>query len=217
LRVTKLEASARRPGFVAVFVDGARFALVPIEDVRALGLVEGLVPDERQRETLEAVAERGKAYDAAVRLLAVCGRSSQEIVTRLRRKGMTEGAIAHTLGRLETEGVLNDAAFAREYARARAGRGYGRVRILAELSAKGVSRRDAELAVAQAGEDDEAMRRARLLALARKRARRLETEDRDVARRRLVRFLLRRGFPHAEVLDAVKQVTAGSEPDVAPP
>jgi regulatory protein len=213
MKVTKLRASARRPGFVTVFLDGNRVALLPVEDVRALGLAEGLMADERQREALHAAAERRTAYDAAVRLLAARGRSSQEIVTRLRRKGMAKDAIAHAVGRLEAEGLLEDSAFAREYARARASRGYGRVRILAELAARGVDRHVAELAVAEVGEDDEAERRARLLALAEKRAGQLETQERGVARRRLVQFLLRRGYPLGEVLDVVGQVAAGSSPD----
>jgi regulatory protein len=164
--------------------------------------------DERGREALETAAERGKAYDAAVRLLMVRGRSSQEIVTRLRRKGLRKDAIAHVVGRLESEGLLNDAAFAREYARAKARRRYGRARILADLSARGVERREAELAVAEAGGDDEGGRRERLLALARKRASQLKDLDMEVARRRLVGYLARRGHGGAEVFEVVAEVIA---------
>jgi regulatory protein len=209
MKVTRLQPSTRHPGLVTVFLDGARFALLPVEDVRALSLAEGALTDQGQREALQAAAERRRAYDAAVRLLAVRGRSSQELVSRLRRKGLAQDAALHALGRLESEGLVNDATYAREYARAKADRGYGPARILAELAAKGVSRRDAELAVAQTGQDDEAVRQDRLLALARKRARQLAAEPPEVGRRRLVRFLLRRGFATGEVLGVVRRLTGG--------
>jgi regulatory protein len=191
-------------------VDEARFAVLPIEEVRALGLREALELDERTRDALETAAERGKAYDAAVRLLAVRGRSTREIVTRLRRKGMGKDATAHAVGRLETEGLLNDAAFAREYAQTRISRGFGRARIAADLSRKGVSRHDAELAVAEAGGDDESARREQLLALARKRAAQLKGVHREVARRRLIGYLARRGYGGAGVLDVVDQALDAS-------
>jgi regulatory protein len=210
VKVTRLKALARRPGFVTVFVDEARFAVLPIEEVRGLGLREALELDEPAREALETAAERGKAYDAAVKLLAVRGRSTQEIVERLRRKGLRKDAVAHAIGRLESEGLLNDAAFAREYAQTRISRGFGRARIAADLSRKGVSRHDAELAVAEAGGDDEQGRRERLLALARKRAGQLKGVHREVARRRLIGYLARRGYGGAGVLDVVDQALDAS-------
>jgi len=206
MKVTRLKPSVRRPGYVAVFVDGARFALLPIEEVKALGLVEGLELDDPRREALETAAERGNAYDAAVRLLAVRGRSSREIVMRLRRKGLGKDAVAHAVGRLEGEGLLNDTEFAKEYARARTERGYGRARILADLSAKGVARHDAELAATDAGEDDEEVRSQRLLALARKRATRLKGAERAVARRRLAAYLARRGYGPGQIRDVVEEL-----------
>jgi len=179
---------------------------LPVEEVRRLGLVEGLELDERGREALATAAEREEAYDAAVRLLAVRGRASQEIVMRLRRKGMEKDAVAHAVGRLESEGLVNDATFAREYARSKMSRGYGRARILAELSAKGVSRGDAELAVAEADEGDEATGRARLVALARKRAGQLRGLDREVVRRRLIGYLARRGYGGSQAWEVVAEV-----------
>lgn len=210
MKVTGLKPSARRPGFVTVFVDEARFAVLPVEEVRALELREGLELDERGREALETVAERGKAYDAAVRLLAVRGRATQEIVTRLRQKGVGKDAIAHAVGRLEAEGLLDDAEFAREFARTRADRGCGPTRIRAELSRKGVERHVAERAVAEAGADNEGERWERLLVLARRRAAQLKGLDRQTARRRLVGYLARRGYGGSEVTTVVRNVLSSS-------
>jgi regulatory protein len=206
MKITRLKPSPRKPGFVAVFVDGARFAILPVEGVLALGLKEGVSLDESQRADLETAAERAKAYDAAVRLLAVRARSVRETMARLRKKGLRPDAVDHAVGRLEGEGLLDDATMAREYARSRADRGYGRVRILADLSRRGVGRHEAERAVAEAGGDDDEARRERVLALARKRAARLGGLDRTTARRRLTAFLARRGFEAGDIWKAVNDL-----------
>jgi len=139
-----------------------------------------------------------------VRLLAVRGRSVQEILMRLRRKGLRPDAVDHAVGRLETEGLLDDVVMAREFARSRAERGYGRARILSELSRRGVERRAAERAVAEVGEGD-GERREQMLSLARKRCGKLRGLERDVAKRRLIGYLARRGYGGSDVWRVVDE------------
>ena len=204
MRITRLKPS-RRPGYVAIEVDGARRGALPVEEIGALGLEAGVEVEGELEEGLVTALERVKAYDVAVRLLAVRGRSVQEMISRLRRKGLRPDAVGHAVGRLETEGLLDDAVMAREYARLQAERGYGRARILAELSRRGVDRQTAERAVADVGEDDEGERRRRMLVLARKRCAQLRGLEREVAKRRLVGYLARRGYGGSEVWQVADQ------------
>ncbi|MDH4046223.1 MAG: hypothetical protein OEW06_17385 [Gemmatimonadota bacterium] len=88
MRVTRLKPSARRPGFVTIEADGARLGVLPIEEVKELGLKVELELTDSQEEQLRTRIERGTAYLAGVRLLAVRGRAVQEVVMRLRRKGL---------------------------------------------------------------------------------------------------------------------------------
>lgn len=185
--------------------------VLPVEEVRALGIQVGVELDGEGEERLLSAVERGKAYDAAVRLLAVRGRSTQDIVTRLRQKGTRKDAVAHAVGQLEAAGLLDDARFAREYARMHADKGRGPARILADLARKGVERRVAERAVAEVGGDDDGERRERLQALATKRVAQLKGLDRETARRRLVGYLARRGYPAVEVWEAVAAVLGGPD------
>jgi regulatory protein len=199
VRITRLRPVGRRTGYVAVEADGSRLGVLPVEEIGVLGLEVGIEVEGEVEGALVTALERAKAYDAAVRLLAVRGRSVQEIVGRLRRKGLRPDAVDHAVGRLEGEGLLDDAAMAREFARSRAERGYGRSRILAELSRRRVDRHTAEGAVADVGEDDEGERRQRMLVLARKRCAQLRGLEREVAKRRLVGYLARRGYGGSEV------------------
>jgi regulatory protein len=213
VKITRLKPAGRRPGYLAIEGDGARLGVLPIEEVQRLRLDVGVEVGEDDQEELRTALERVKAYDGAVRLLAVRGRSVQEIIGRLRRKGLRPDAVDHAVARLENEGLLDDAVTAREYARSRTGRGYGRVRILADLSRKGVDRRVADRAVAEVGGDDEEARRGAMMALARKRAARLSGLERGVAKRRLLAYLARRGYGGGDVWRVVDEALSGEGED----
>jgi regulatory protein len=198
MKITALRAS-RLSGYVVVYVDGARFGLLPIERVRALGLVRGRELDEAAAGRLEAAARAEDAYRAAVRLLAARPRAVQEIVRRLRQKKMAPQAAAEAVGRLEAAGLLDDGEFARSFARSRAERGYGPMRILADLAARGVDRRVAEVAVGEVTAASESDRMAEIEALARKRAGQMAGLPADVRKRRVAGYLMRRGYPGPEI------------------
>ena len=202
MRITALRPS-RIPGHVIVEVDGARVGLLPIERVRALGLTRGRELDEALRERVDAAAQAEDAYRAGVRLLAARPRSVQEIVRRLRQRKLPPNAVSEAVGRLEEKGLLDDREFAQSFARARAERGYGPARILADLAARGVERRVAELAVAEAGVGFGEGRLVQLEALVLKRARQLAGLPPRVQKRRLTGYLLRRGYAGGDVLRVV--------------
>lgn len=206
MTVTRLRPAPRRAGFVTVDVDGVRQGVLPAEAVRELGLEVGApLEGDVGARVLEAL-DRQAAYDAAVRLLAVRGRSTRELITRLRRKGLGAAAVTHAVGRLEAEGLLDDTVFAEQYARSRAARGWGPVAILADLRRRGVDRRLAERTVGalEGPHDDDG--RGDLRALAARRARTLASLPPETARRRLIAFLGRRGFRVHDVLEVVDEV-----------
>lgn len=211
MKVTALRPS-RIPGHLIVEVDGARVALLPIERVRALGLVRGRELDEAGRERLDAAAQAEDAYRGAVRLLAARPRAVQEVVRRLRQKKLPPRAVSEAVGRLEARGLLDDQEFARAFAERRAEQGYGPGRIRADLAARGVERRVAELAAAEIEAGGEAGRLAGLEALARKRARQLVGLPAAVRKRRVTGYLLRRGYPTGDVLRVVGQLSRQDAP-----
>ncbi|HEX6261961.1 MAG TPA: regulatory protein RecX [Actinomycetota bacterium] len=132
------------------------------------------------------------AKDRALRLLGVRSRSREELRRRLKRAGFPEDEIAEALGDLERVGLVDDERFADEVVRWRLSRqGYGHRAALDTLRKAGVDRGVAERAVSAAGwEDDE----ARAEEVGRARLARLEGLAPDAAYRRLMGFLLRRGF-----------------------
>lgn len=130
-------------------------------------------------------------HDRALGLLAVRPRSLRELQTRLLRAGFQREEVEDELQRLAAVGLVDDEKFALEYAQhAVDKRLVGRRVIASALAAKGVDRRTIEQALEEVG-GDEAERASRL---AHERARSLGGHPPEVAFRRLVSFLERRGY-----------------------
>ena len=130
-------------------------------------------------------------HERALRLLAVRPRARRELESRLRQAGFERAEVSSELDRLEEVGLLDDAAFARELAEHHLTvRGSGRRAVAGALAAKGVP---AEMIAATlAGMDGDESVRA--LEVAADRARRLKSLRPEVAHRRLVSYLARRGY-----------------------
>lgn len=134
----------------------------------------------------------GTAKDRALRLLGVRSRSREELRRRLKRAGFPQGEIEEALEDLERVGLVDDERFAEEVVRWRLSRqGYGHRAALDTLRKAGVDRSVAERAVVEAGWEDE---ESRAEEVGRARLSRLDGLAPQAARRRLMGFLLRRGF-----------------------
>lgn len=141
----------------------------------------------------EAATGRPDPWEAAVKLLAMRALTTHELRQRLARRGYDAGQIGAVVGRLTALRYLDDAEYARGWARARAQRGpLGPSRLARELRAKGV----AEDAISAALTEVFAERGARELAeaAALRKLAALQGVPPAAARRRLAAHLTRRGF-----------------------
>ncbi|MDH3479745.1 MAG: RecX family transcriptional regulator [Gemmatimonadota bacterium] len=210
MHITRLRPDPRAPDCLIVEVDGARFASVPADAVRDLGVEAGQTLDGERKERLSYLADVEGAKRVALRLLATRPRSVQEVLRRLRHRGHNPSAAAQVVGRLESQGLLDDRAYAEHFARVRGERGHGRSRLLADLLAKGVDRRLAERSIDKVLELEGGDQLAKARALAEKRVRQLGALPRHKLERRLLAYLARRGFRGREVRDMVGEVAGGS-------
>lgn len=79
-----------------------------------------------------------QAYATALRLLARREHSAQELRTKLRGRRCPPALVDKVLNTLRDEGALSDRRFADTYVQARFDRGYGPLRIEAELRERGI-------------------------------------------------------------------------------
>lgn len=89
----------------------------------------------------------GSAYEAAVRYLAGRAHSRAELARKLARRGHEEADVEGAMARLADLGYLDDAGFAAGHVRRRSA-SLGPLALSAELTARGVDRDVAQLALA---------------------------------------------------------------------
>jgi len=202
--LTGLAPDPHRPEYRLVEVDRGRFASLPADALAGLDLIIGREINPLVLERLQELADIEAAHRAGLRALARRAHARHDLRRRLLQKQHPPHAVDEALARLEATGLLDDARFAIDYAAAKARRGRGPARLIGDLLAQGVERRVAENAVrtslaAEGVDPVEAVR-----ALAEKRARQLAGLPPAVRKRRLVAFLMRRGFSGAEVREVVE-------------
>lgn len=206
MRVTRIRPDPRAPDCVVIDVDGARFACVPADEARRLGVEPGIELDDERRDRLAYLADVEGARRVALRMLGTRPRSVQEMLRKLRQRGINPSAVAEVVGRLETQGLLDDREFAEHFARVRSAKGHGRSRLLTDLLARGVDRRLAEGAIDRVLDAEGVDEVAAARALAEKRIRQLGDLPREVLLRRVAAFLARRGYRGRDVLDVIDEV-----------
>jgi regulatory protein len=199
--LTGLAPDPRRPDYRLVEVDRGRFASLPAEALAGLGLAVGAELTPQVLARLQELADVEAAHRAALRALGRRAHARLDLRRRLLNKQHPPAAADGALDRLATQGLLDDARFAREYAATRATRGGGRgpARLVRDLLAQGVERPVAEGAVAQAVADEGLDPAQTAVAVAEKRARQLTGLPVAARKRRLTAYLVRRGYQGPEI------------------
>lgn len=204
--LTGIAPDPRQPGYRLVEVDRGRFASLPADAIEWLGLRVGtdLPPVVLQR--LRELADVEAAQRAALRALARRAHAWRDLERRLAKKQHPPAAVKTALERLAARGLLDDRRYAEQYAAVRATRGKGPARIVADLLAQGVERAVAERAVGRALEEEGIDPQVEARAAAAKRARQLSGLPAPVRRRRLLAFLVRRGYAGPQMRELVKEL-----------
>lgn len=204
--LTGLAPDPRQPDYRLVEVDRGRFASLPADAVGRLGLTVGVELGPAMLDRLRALADIEAAQRAALRALARRAHARRDLERRLVRKQHPPAAVDAALERLAGRGLLDDRRFAERYAALRAVRGRGPARLVRDLLAQGVDRRTAAEAVRQALDEEGIDPGLEARAVAVKRAGQLGGLPVPVRKRRLLAFLVRRGYPGPEVKDLVEEL-----------
>lgn len=148
-------------------------------------------------------------YERALTLLGFRARSVAELRRKLIERDSPKAEVEEALTRLIDQKLLDDADFARQFARAKiTGAGASRIRILQELRRKGVAADVAERALEDLGEAEGIDASSSVRRVAEKKWKTLSTLDAFTRRRRLYAFLARRGFNPEEIRDAITALGA---------
>ncbi len=204
--LTALAPDPRQPGYRLVEVDRGRFASLPVAALEPLRLEVGSALAPAVLDRLRELADIEAAERAALRALARRAHARLDLQRRLVRKQHPPAAVDAALERLASRGLLDDRRFAEQYAALRATRGKGPARLLGDLVAQGVDRRTAEHAVRRALEEEGIDPGVEARAVATKRARQLAGLPVPVRKRRLLAFLVRRGYAGVPLRELVQEL-----------
>lgn len=212
--ITSVEQDAKQHRRYHIYMDQAQEPMLSVHEDLLIRhrLFKGLELTESAITDIQAEDNQYRAYAMAVNYLGFRPRTSKEIERYLQRKEIEIEPIAYAIERLKQERLIDDDDYARRFAesRLRSG-GKGRLLIQQELKMRGVDKNTADSASRELGRDVE---QASADQAAAKKWRSMTGELYD-KRRKLIQFLLRRGFPMDVAMQAVKQASADqvSDPD----
>jgi regulatory protein len=160
--------------------------------------------DKPADETPEDAEQRARSI--CLRLLTDRARTRAELAEAMRQREVPETVATGVLARFAEVGLIDDAAFAQEWVESRRrGRGLARRALAVELRRKGLAAEVVEQALEPVGSGDEAASAAELV---RKRLSSMARLAPEVAARRLLGMLARKGYPAGVAAAVVREELA---------
>ncbi len=145
-----------------------------------------------------------KAYEYALDLLSARGYTTRNLKRKLVRKEYEPAEVDAVIERLTASGLLDDARYAREYARQKLTSGGSSVRrVRQQLAVKGISSEGARVATDAVMTEELVDIEQSINATVRKKLASMGDLPRDVKRRRVFAMLARRGFEIADIRRAI--------------
>ncbi|HKW64227.1 MAG TPA: regulatory protein RecX [Candidatus Acidoferrum sp.] len=151
-------------------------------------------------------------YDAAIKILVRRAHSVHEMKKALERRCEDSALVKNVLARLKSAGYIDDARYAKQFARHRTeSRKQGKFRIARDLRARGVPDSHIEAALEESAQQTDEATLVRQRIERKLHATRGEIDDRKLAS--LYRSLLRSGFSADVVRRELKSITREDIPD----
>ena len=148
-----------------------------------------------------------RAGNVSISALIRRGMSRWELEQTLLRRELDPEVVQAELDRLAGVGLIDDAALAETYVRTQHERkGLGRSVLAAELKRKHIDQLHIDAALAQLNDEEE---QSRATQIATKRASQLSSYDLTTAKRRLIAFMMRKGYGSGVIRIAVDEALTG--------
>jgi regulatory protein len=207
--ITRIETQKHDPERVNIYLDDAFSLGISTLLIMSRGLVEGAELTESEVEQLRRDDEAERAHAAALNFLSFRPRSRREIEDYFRKKKVSEEAVSAALERLERAGLIDDREFARFWVENRQTfRPRGSRALRLEMWQKGLARDVIDEALEALPDEEETAYEA-----GHKKLQTFRRLDEQEFRRKMLAFLMRRGFPYEDAMAATKRLWRDGEPD----
>jgi regulatory protein len=211
MRITKIERQKKHPSRKSIFIDGS-FAFGISDDVLLkFHLHEGAELEKSAAEKILQAENEETAKQKVMRFLSIRPRSKKEIRDYLLRKDYAEDIAERIIARLESLGMVDDVAFARMVSRdSLLRKPMGEKMLRQVLFKKGVPKATVDAVIPEfftsESELEMAVKAAEWQQARMKRSSKSVDEIR--AKKKLLDYLVRRGFAFDTALSATKQILA---------
>jgi regulatory protein len=207
LIITKIKKLRGRHQRYSVHLDGVPALELSDWTIGTYGMHTGDDLDEPTVDKIKATEAETQAKSIAINYLSYRQRSSKEIKDHLMKKGFSRACAEQVIHRLQSVQMVNDLEFARVFVRDRLKRKpTGQALLRMQLLAKGIpsSMSDmvlAELISLQSQQDSALLAAKQKIRLAQNSKKEMDGEKR---KKRLLDFLLRRGFSYEIALKTIR-------------
>lgn len=203
--ITKISEQKRRPNRRSVYLDGQFAFGCNVNVIARFRLREGMNLTPERVQQIEQGEVRQECFDKAMQYLQTRLHSRAELHKKLMRREYGQSIVNGVLDDLARLGYVDDERFAKAKALSAAEhKHHGRRRAFMELLKAGVKSDIAARVLNEVYSARDSTAVARELAM--KQASRLKKLDPQVARRRLVGMLQRRGFDYEAIRPVVEEV-----------
>ena len=199
-RITAITAQKQNPNRVNIYLDGEySFSL---SRLIAAWLEPGKVLDQKQIDELVEKDSKEKTLQAALKLVDYRARTEKEVRDKLSKKGFESANIEDVVSRLRENRMLADGEFAESWVENRNQFHPRSQRLMKyELRNKGISEDQIEEALKNSAGDD-----TLALMAGNKVSNRFKELDWQEFQKRMMAYLLRKGFSYDVVIPTIKKV-----------
>ncbi|MGQ9608745.1 MAG: regulatory protein RecX [bacterium] len=203
--ITDIRKQKIDPSRYSIFLDGSFFSGVAEETIKNFDLKCGKEIEDSELEKLLYEEEFSRAKDYVYKLLARRMYTKREIYDKLQSRKYSEKVIQNVISLMEEYGYLNDRSFAEEWIESRIKtKPKGKIALKQELMRKGIE--ESIIRHTLESKFDESKLYETAIELARRKIKSYRKDDFLTAKRKLMNFLIRRGFDFETINNIVEKV-----------
>jgi regulatory protein len=207
--ITKILKVRRERNKYEVFIDDKPGLRVSESTLAKSGLYTGKALDEKVIEQIVQADARERAYQVAVNFISYRPRSSKEILDKLARKDFSHELALEVVDKLKELNLLDDLQFARMFVRDKLrGKPMGRAMLRRKLLEKGIAFQLSEGVLKEYVTEENEREAARTLVERKMKMNRSRFSALDplAKQKRLIDYLLSRGFSHDVATKTVRSI-----------
>lgn len=199
--ITSIPIQKKNSNRYSIFVNDRFIIGVSDSCLVQFNLKKGDLLNQKKLDEIEQYEERWAVREYLFRLLGRRDHATFELKQKAIKKGFNGAYVDEILIELEKKGYINNAQFARKFARDKFKfNNWGTQKIRVELMKKGIQSNDINIALDLIGVDEQILKMDHLYEKSRPKFQRAEPEKR---KKKIFDFFIRKGYDSDQILSAI--------------